>query len=102
MEVQKFQRYEHSIEGKKIDLDSYPETPMGYAVQRAKQYSSNPILLVINASKVDSNLELTPCKVCDYLNIEWYRILNIQLENGKVSLKIFEELKNLEKEVLKL
>ena len=103
MQVQDFGVYEHNQEGKRVDLDNYPETPMGYAVQRSGQYNkSNPILLVINASKVDSNLKWNPVISCDYLKPEWYKILNIKLENGKASIDSFKELKELEKLVLEI
>ena len=101
MRIKMFSRYESDY-APIIGLGLYPHTPMGYAFQRAKQYDDEPLLLVVKTSKINSNLTWMPAIECEFLEPEWYRTLNLELREGKISEETLKRLKETEELTLKL
>ena len=81
-----FQRYQHILD--RIALADFLSTPLGYAIQRARDFRDTPLVLIVKASRITSNLTFRSKKYeweCDFLEPEWYRSLEIGLREGKVA-----------------
>lgn len=100
-QLQKFKRYQH--DKSKLYLSNTSSIPISFALLRARQYSDEPVLLVINTSKINSNLiweQLAEFPECDFLERDWYGILNIESKDGTISSKDIQKLELLENIVL--
>lgn len=71
------------------------------ALSRAYKKTSNegnPAILIINSSKIENLNEET--LTCPYLDPEWYEILDIGLEDRKISMETIHKLSEIEEKII--
>lgn len=111
-QIKRFGRYQHvpteSFQGTddnhRVYLTVNPNNGINFARQRSQEYASFPVLLVVKTELIlpESRLTWEPFLGCDFLERGWYRILGIRLKRKQVKDETWEELKELEQEVLRL